>query len=68
MNVVFVWDWKDEAPLGKILDAASQLASSGRLFHWEPDTGGDCYACVLSDHALSSEQIERVLFPDEDDD
>jgi len=56
------WDWKEPAPLSAILSAAkSILAAHGTFCSVQPDTGGDFYAIILSDHELSEDEIERVL-------
>jgi hypothetical protein len=56
------WDWKDQPPLGKILNAAQEiLAEAGTFCSVEPDTGGDFYAIILSDRELSGDEIEQAL-------
>ena len=62
MITCITWDWKDQSPLDMILDAAkSILAEAGTFCSVQPDTGGDFYAIILSDHELSEDEIERAL-------
>ncbi len=64
--VLITWDWKEQPPLGKILDAAKTMVDYDQVFEYVmPDTGGDYYAIILSEHELGPEQVEAILFPDE---
>lgn len=59
---VFTWDWKEQPPLAKILTAFQEMVDYDQVpRYYMPDTGGDYYACILSEHKLDQEQIERIL-------
>ena len=60
--VCITWDWKDQPPLTKILEAAKSMTDYGHVFQFAlPDTGGDYYACILSEQVLTPAEIEAVL-------
>ena len=58
---VLIWDWKNhQLPVGELAKVLLEL-SDGKIHLAEPDTGGDFYALVVSDHELSDEQAEQAL-------
>jgi hypothetical protein len=65
MVEVITWDWKDPVPLAKILDAYQGMIDYDQVpYYYLPDTGGDYYACILSDLKLIPEDIDRALSED----
>ena len=53
---VFTWDWKEQPPMEKLA-----AALPGQPFmHVVPDTGGDCYACVLSSWPLTPVEAQAA--------
>lgn len=60
---LFTWDWKEQPPLAEILKSAQGMVDCGYPYFWYalPDTGGDYYACIVSERELSPEQIESIL-------
>jgi hypothetical protein len=66
MRKLFTWDYKDQPPLDDILTAFQEMVDYDQVPQfYRPDTGGDYYACIVSEHNLSPEDIEHVLAGDE---
>lgn len=65
---VFTWDWKEQPPLDEIARALPEQP----FMHQVADTGGDCYACVLSTWPLTQAEAQAAydesVRPEEDDD
>jgi hypothetical protein len=59
---VFTWDWREQAPWEQISAAVNTLARLGRpaWLTGVENTGGDCYAVVVSDLELTAEQAQRL--------
>jgi hypothetical protein len=59
---LFTWDWKEQPPLGKILEAFQGMVDYDQVpEYYQPDTGGDYYACIISERELTPEQIDDIL-------
>lgn len=62
---VISWDWKDQADMAAVAAAVTELSAIGQVFMREIDTGGDCYAWVLSNTELTEQQASDEYFDDE---
>jgi hypothetical protein len=62
---LFTWDWKEQPPLADILTGAQAVAAGEdrepAFFYYLPATGGDYYACIISQRDLDAEQITAIL-------
>ena len=63
---VITWDWKETAPLEEILEAFQEMVDYDQVPQFAlPDTGGDYYACILSETSLGPEEVEAILNSEE---
>jgi len=61
----FTWDWKEQPPMTEIGAAVTAMSAKGQVFAYHPDTDSDCYAVVLADRELTTEQVKRIYdYPD----
>jgi hypothetical protein len=56
----WTWDFKEQPPLDDIAAEIEAMSARGKVWAYQPGTGSDSYALLLSPRALTTEQVQKI--------